>query len=448
MFFNRTILSKLREWKAKPDRKPLVLRGARQVGKTTAVEIFARDFDNYIYLNLELSEDRNIFKEDFSTDELFQAILVIKNKILNKGSTLIFIDEIQNSPIAVKKLRYFYEYKKELFVITAGSLLEIMLEREDISFPVGRIEFMYLYPLSFKEFLEAKKEHQALEMYDEIPIKSFAHEKILALFHEYTLIGGMPEVIRNYVTSGIVTSLKTVYESLMISYVNDAEKYARNQTMRHVLRHCLDSIPYESGNRIKFQGFGKSNYRSREVGEALRVIERAMLIYILYPTTSVDVPAIPDNKKSPKLQYIDTGLLNYLAGLQHNFFKYKDLHIFYRGIIAEHIVRQELIATDMESNRKPVFWVREKKQSSSEVDIVMNFKNYCIPIEVKSGKTGTLKSLHQFIDMAPHSFALRLYAGQFSIEDARTSQGKPFRLLNLPYFMAGNLDRYISTFFT
>lgn len=447
MFFNRTILGKLREWKIRPDRKPLVLRGARQVGKTTAIEMFARDFGNYIYLNLELFEDRNIFKEEFSIGELFQAILVIKNITLNEGTTLLFIDEIQNSPVAVKKLRYFYEDKKDLFVITAGSLLEIMLEREDISFPVGRVEFLYLYPLSFREFLEAKKEDQILEVYDDVPLKSFAHEKLLSLFHEYTLIGGMPEIIKNYIESGVVTSLKTIYESLMMAYVNDAEKYARNQTMRHVLRHCLESIPFESGNRIKFQGFGKSNYRSREVGEALRVIERAMLIYILYPTTSTEVPAMPDHKKSPKLQYIDTGLLNYFAGLQQNFFKYKDLHAFYRGIIAEHVVRQELIADEMETNQKPVFWVREKKQSNSEVDIVLNFKNYCIPVEIKAGKTGTLKSLHQFINKAPHSFAVRLHAGKLSVEEAKTIEGKPYRLLNLPYFMAGKLDAYIHTYF-
>ncbi len=441
--FNRSILNKLTEWKNKPDRKPLVLRGARQVGKTTAVEIFSRHFDNYIYLNLEIPEDRNIFKNELAVSELFEAILVIKNIILSKGTVLLFIDEIQNSPFAVKMLRYFYEQKKEIHVIAAGSLLEILLDRDAVSFPVGRIEYLYLYPLSFREFLEAEKESQLHTVYDSIPYKPFAHKKLLDLFHQYTLIGGMPEIIKKYTESGAVTSLKSIYESLMVSYINDSEKYARNQTMRYVLRHCLETIPFEAGNRIKFQGFGKSNYKSREIGEALRILEKAMLIHILYPTTSTELPAVPDHRKSPVLQYIDTGLINYFAGLQQNFFKYADLHNFYRGLIAEHIVRQEIIACDMETNHKPVFWVRDKKQSTSEVDIIQIYKNLCVPIEIKAGKTGTLKSLHQFINNTPHSFAVRLYAGDLKIDNAETLEGKKFRLLNLPYFLAGKLKEYV-----
>jgi hypothetical protein len=256
----------------------------------------------------------------------------------------------------------------------------------------------------------------------------------------------MPEVVKNYLESGSITLLKSVYESLMMSYINDSEKYARNQTLRHVLRLCIEAVPFEAGNRIKFQGFGKSNYKSREVSESLRLLERAMLIYILYPTTSTELPAMQDHKKSPRLQYLDTGLLNYFAGLQPNFFQYGDLHAFYRGLIAEHIVRQEIIAGDMESNRNPVFWVREKKQSNSEVDVVLKYKNLCIPVEIKAGKTGTLKSLHQFIDRVPHSFALRLYAGELTVEEAKTLAGKTFRLLNLPYFLAGKIEEYMEEY--
>ena len=361
--FNRSILSNLIEWKNKPDRKPLVLRGARQVGKTTAVEIFSGHFDNYIYLNLEVPEDMNIFKNEPAVKDLIETILVIKNIALREGSVLLFIDEIQNSPHAIKMLRYFHEQKKDIHVIAAGSLLEILLESDAASFPVGRVEYRYMYPLSFGEFLEAANESQLRAVYDSVPCKPFAHEKLLNLFHRFALIGGMPEIIKKYTGSGSVTSLKSIYESLMVSYLNDSEKYARNQTMRYVLRHCLEAIPFEAGNRIKFQGFGKSNYKSRETGEALRTLERAMLIHILYPTTSVELPAAPDYRKSPILQYIDTGLINYFAGIQQNFFKYGDLHAFYRGLIAEHIVRQEIIARDMETNQKPVFWVRDKKQS-------------------------------------------------------------------------------------
>lgn len=440
---NRKIILALRQWKNNPDRKPLVLRGARQAGKTTAVEIFSKEFENYIYLNLELKGDRDLFDEAMSIEEIFQAILVIKNIRLKNGNTLLFIDEIQNSPVAVKMLRYFYESLKEIFVIAAGSLFELMLEKSQISFPVGRVQFAYMYPLTFEEFLEANGEDQLLETFRATPVKSFAVSKLFESFHRYTMIGGMPEIVKQYSQNKDVLSLKPLYESLLTSYLDDADKYARNPAMRQVLRHCIESIPFEAGKRIKFHGFGNSNYRSREAGEALRTIERAMLLYLIYPSTSLQLPMMSDQKKFPKLQFIDTGLLNYFVGLQPMFFQYADLHSFYKGLIAEHIVRQELIAQDAEDNKKILFWVREKKQSNAEIDIVLPYKGYAIPVEVKSGKSGALRSLHQFVNDSVHPYAVRLYEGGFDITESRTPEGKPYKLLNLPYFLAGKLQDYL-----
>jgi len=444
--FKRKILKELQEWKISSNRKPLVLRGARQVGKSTAVHMFADEFENYIYLNMEVAEDRNIFREEYTIRELFQAILVIKNVSLGEGDVLIFIDEIQNSPVAMKMLRYFYEELEEIYVIAAGSLLEMMLGEEDISFPVGRVEFRYMYPLTFREYLEAREETKIAGEYDTVPLSRISHSRLLSLFHEYVMIGGMPEVVKRYIEGREVTALKSIYESLMIAYINDSAKYAANTTMRHVIRHCLETIPYEAGKRITFQGFGKSNYRSREVGEALRIVERAMILFLIYPSTSVEIPIVGDRKKSPKLQYLDTGLLNYYAGLQPNYFKYDDLHSFYRGIIAEHVVMQELIAHDSRSNQAPHFWVREKRQSTAEVDVIMQQGSRVIPVEVKSGGTGTLKSLHQFMKKASHDFAVRLYAGEFAIIDSETTEGKKFRLMNVPYYLAGKIYDYIDFF--
>jgi len=383
----RKIIDLLRKWKNKPHRKPLILRGARQVGKTTTVQMFSKEFNNYIYLNLELKKDRDIFNESLTVQEIFQAILVLKNIVLKNGKTLIFIDEIQNSTIAVKMLRYFYEEMTELYIIAAGSLFEIMLERHDISFPVGRVEFLYMYPFSFEEFLIAKNENRLLEVYRSVPVKQYAKSKLLNLFHQYTLIGGMPEIIREYINNADISALATIYESLITSYISDSEKYAKNPTMRNILRHCIESIPFESGKRIKFQGFSNSNYRSREISEALRIIERAMLIYLIYPSTSIQIPIITNYKKSPKLQLIDTGLLNYFVYLKPDFFRYENLHSFYRGLIAEHIVRQELITQNMYDNKKITFWVREKPQSNSEIDILVQYENFAVPVEVKSGKS-------------------------------------------------------------
>ncbi|MCI0496317.1 DUF4143 domain-containing protein, partial [candidate division KSB1 bacterium] len=275
------------------------------------------------------------------------------------------------------------------------------------------------------------------------PLKQFAHSSLLRLFHQFTLIGGLPEIVQKFINNENITALATTYESLLASFIGDSEKYAGNSTMRHILRHCIESIPFESGKRIKFQGFGNSNYRSREISEALRIIERAMLIYIIYPSTSTQIPITGDFTKSPRLQFIDTGLLNYFVGLQPDFFRYDNLHSFFKGLIAEHIVRQELIAHNMYENKKIMFWVREQKQSTSEVDILLQHQSYVIPVEVKSGKTGTLRSLHQFINQSNHPYAVRLYAGDLEIIDAVTPEGKPYKLLNLPYFLAGKIYDYL-----
>ena len=302
---------------------------------------------------------------------------------------------------------------------------------------------MYLYPLSFEEFLAASGEDQALKCYHTIPFPDFAFTRLLKLFHRYTLIGGMPEIARKYIENKDIAALAPVYQGLLVAYLDDVIKYARNTTMAQVIRHAIESAPLEAGQRIKFQGFGNSNYQSREMGEALRMLERAMLIYLLYPSTVTQPPVRPDLKKSPRLQFLDTGLINYFAGLQDYFFKMENLHSFYKGLLAEHIVGQELLALDMNTSRKPSFWIREKKQSNAEVDFIVPFKQHIIPVEVKSGKTGTLRSLHQFMIRADHPFAVRLYAGSFQKTQTSIPGGKSYTLLNLPYFLAGKLYDYI-----
>ena len=195
--FNRAILRELEKWAQKPQRKPLVLRGARQVGKTTAVNIFSKKFEQYIYLNLEISSERKLFENNYTIDKLIQAIFFEKNKKKSKGRTLIFIDEIQNSPNAVSMLRYFYESAKEFFVITAGSLLESLIDRQ-ISFPVGRVDYLYMKPLTFNEYVNVIEDKSIIEVLNQVPCPDFAHEKLLGLFYKYTLTGGMPEVVSVY----------------------------------------------------------------------------------------------------------------------------------------------------------------------------------------------------------------------------------------------------------
>ena len=441
--FLRNVLHQMESWAASPQRKPLILRGARQVGKTTAVDLFARDFDQYLYLNLEHREDADLFSRQRPIGELIQAIFFTRNVPLSSGRVLLFIDEIQHAPGAVAAMRDFYESAPHLHVIGAGSLLEAMIGTRQISFPVGRVQYLFMYPLTFDEFLQATGQEQARASYHQVPLPDFAADKLHRLFHQYALIGGMPEIVQTYADTGDLVSLSPLYQGLITAYLDDVSKYARNATLVEVIRHAIETAPFEAGKRIRFQGFGNSNYRSREMGEALRVLERAMLLYLLYPSTATRPPAMPDKKKLPRLQFLDTGLLNYAVGLQEYFFKHEDLQAFYRGLLAEHIVGQELLASDMRTGAKPVFWVREKKQSNAEVDFLLPRQRRLIPVEVKAGKTGTLRSLHQFMDRADHEYAVRLYAGAMEKTRVRTTQGREYTLLSLPYFLAGKLDAYV-----
>lgn len=441
--FPRAVDARLKAWMETKGRKPLILRGARQVGKTSAVKLFARHFDSFISLNLDLVADAALFRRRMDVRDLYQAILLKHRISASSGRILLFLDEIQSCPEAVDSLRYFHEDLPDVFVIAAGSLLEIALHESHIGFPVGRVAHLFMYPLSFREFLVATDAGPVVTAFDTLPVPAYAHPELLQLFHRYTLIGGMPEIIAEYAKNRDLTALKPVYDSLLTSYLDDVSKYARNTTMAAVLRHCIESAPFVAGQRIVFAGFGKSNYRSREVGEALRTLQRAMLLHLLYPSVGVEIPIMPDLKKAPRLQFLDTGLLNYFAGLQDEFFRHDDLHAIYKGMLAEHIVGQALIGMESNTRKKQCFWVRDKAQSQAEVDFVIQRRGYVIPLEVKSGTEGKLRSLHEFMDRCPHGYAVRLYAGPLELHVARTPMGKEYQLLNLPYFLASKVYEYV-----
>jgi len=440
--FNRSAISKLKEWAERRNRKPLVIRGARQVGKTTLVDMFSRDFYQYIYLDLETAEDRALFDKDYNIDELVDAIFFHKEKSKINARTLIFIDEIQNSPRAVASLRYFYEKKKDLYVISAGSLLETLIERQ-ISFPVGRVEYIPVYPLSFIEFLNAMGEKNMIEILNTIPFPDYAHDKLLSLFRLYTLIGGMPEAVQNYFENRDLVTLAPVYESFITSYKDDVEKYAKSQVHARILRHTIDHAFREAGNRITYRGFGNSNYKTREMSEAFRTLEKAFFLRLMFPVTSAKIPLIPNMRRSPKLYLLDTGIVNYAAGIRKAIFDSHTLTDAYEGKIAEHIVGQELTVLLNSLVHNIHFWTRENTDASAEVDFVYQYKGLIFPIEVKSGKIGKLKSIHEFIDRANHPYAVKVSSGKLSIEKAKTRTGKDFYLLSLPFYLVNKLDNYL-----
>lgn len=444
--FKRKIISELENWRVKPQRKPLVVRGARQVGKTTLVRLFAEQFDQYLYLNLEIPEDRLPFERYTNIETLVQNLFFIKNKSLElRKSTLIFIDEIQEVPEALNQLRYFYESSPEIAVIAAGSLLETIFDK-NIHFPVGRVEFIVVRAASFPEFLGALGEESALNEMRKIPAESYAHSRLLQLFHVYALIGGMPEIVSHYATHRDITALANIYDSLITAYLDDVEKYAMGSSQILHIRHAIRSSFLEAGKRIKFQGFGNSAYRSREMSESLRTLEKAMLLHLIFPTTSAMLPAMPDLKKSPRLQLLDTGLVNYFLGIQKEILGTSDLNDVYRGTMIEHLTGQELLTLGANVMSRLQFWVREKSGSSAEVDFLYSYQSMLIPIEVKSGVAGKLKSLHQFMELAPHALAVRVYAGEISITDSTTLSGKKYKLLNLPYYLVSQLEYYLDWF--
>ena len=438
--FKREILAELAKWKMKEFRKPLVIRGARQVGKTTAINMFSEQFDQYIYLNLEKEEERLLFEQNYPFTDLITNLFIYSGKRRNGGSTLIFIDEIQNSPKAIALLRYFYEEANDLFVITAGSLLESIMDRR-ISFPVGRVEYMAIHPCSFKEFLYATNNELLVTELEKPEVPAFLHNQLSAQFKKYATIGGMPEVLKLYASGTDISSLGPVYDSLIYSFSDDVEKYAVSSAQTTYIRHIIDHAFAMGGTKITFEKFGNSEYRSREMREAFRSLEKTMLIQIVYPSITLEVPVSPSLKRKPRLHVLDTGLINHARGLMGELVFNENIGDTHRGIIAEHITGQELLASNFSISNKLNFWVRDKKESSAEVDYILPWQGKLIPIEVKSGSIGKLKSLHQFMDRATHNIAVRVYQGEYLVQKAKTIAGKTFTLLNLPFYLVHRIEQ-------
>lgn len=445
--FQRNALYNLQKWAEKSDRKPLILRGARQVGKTTLVNEFSKEFNTYLYLNLEDQQATDLFNSTKTVQEVLIAIHLFCNKPRTEGRTLLFIDEIQNSVKAVALLRYFYESVPELYVVAAGSLLESLIDTH-ISFPVGRVEYMAIRPCSFYEFIGALGETELQKALLETSIPESIHEKVMGLFNTYTLIGGMPEVVRHYASHKDLVSINDIYESLISGYSDDVEKYTRNSTMTHVIRYILQIGWSFAAQCIKLGSFAGSSYKSREMGEAFRTLEKTMLLELAYPTVGAIPPIIPELRRAPKLLWLDVGLVNYSAKLQKEVFNSKDILDAWRGHIAEQVVAQELLASDYLVSHKRNFWVREKKGSDAEVDFIIQHESQIIPVEVKSGHNAKLKSLHQFMEQTNHNLAVRIWSKPLSIDAIQTQSGKKFTLINVPFYYIGRLDSILATYET
>ncbi len=445
--FKRNILNTLLIWKDKKERKPLIIRGARQVGKTSAVNLFAQDeFDSYLYINLEQEDNLALFSKTQPIKDIIQIIQIKYNKKIIPGKTLIFIDEIQNSDIAMGQLRYFYEEMPQLHVIAAGSLLEVKMKKEGFSFPVGRVEYCYMYPVTFDEFLRALGDLELLEYLDNVNADSIISEEIhqlsLKKFHEYMIVGGMPEAVSTYIKTKTYIDVDSVYESILTGFKDDVYKYssfAKSKYLQFVIEHA----PEYAGLPVKYEKFGRSSFRSREMSEAFDVLEKAMIISRVYSSYSKEIPILNNMKKLPKLIYLDIGLINYKLGVRKEIINIPDIGAVFHGQLSEQIVGQALQAFSMNKNENLSYWYRLNKGSISEVDYLVNINNKPVPIEVKSGKTGTLKSLHNFIDESNNNFAVRVYSGNLIQENIKTPKEKKYTLFSVPFYLLYRLEELV-----
>lgn len=443
--FQRNILKLLNIWKTSSSRKPLIIRGARQTGKTIAIEMFGRSYSNFISLNLERDKEKELFETASSVEKACQGIELLKGKNPLQPDTLLFIDEIQNSGRAISLLRYFYEDHPQIHVISAGSLLEAVMLKEGFSFPVGRVEFLYMHPLKFDEYLQASGNGTLLEKLDQATIKEppsdFIHNMAAELFNEYAFVGGMPAVVKDFIEKKSFTSIADIKESILTALKDDVGKYSRIAEGKY-LRHVIEYAPFAVGSRIKYEKFGNSVYRSREIKHAFELLEYAMILQRVYGSYATEPPIQPNFGVSPKLVYLDSGLVIHKLGLTLETRKETDLNSLFKGAFSEQIVGQELLSKNTRRKDTPCFWYRNVPGSVAETDYVYLYKNNIIPIEVKSGATGSMKSLYQFIKSSPSKCAVRIYSGKLQKEEIVFDATK-FTLISIPFYLLWQFDKIL-----
>ncbi len=388
-----------------------------------------------------MSESVRLFEMDIPLNDLVNMLFASSGKSQREGSTLIFIDEIQNSPKTIALLRYFYEQRPDLYVIAAGSLLENLVD-VNVSFPVGRVMYMALRPCSFYEFLGAMGKTNLLAVLSQKPEYTVAfHEQLIHQFNQYTIIGGMPEAVQRYAETQDIVAIEDVYETLVQAYKDDSEKYVRGNKLTEVVRFILSYGWGFSGETITLGNFANSGYKSREVGEAFRLLEKAMILELVYPVSSTQMPIIPETKRMPKLIWFDTGLVNYQAGIRKEIIGSTDMVDSWRGHLAEQITAQELLSIEDRVGQHRSFWARPN--NGAEVDFIFTHNSRLYPIEVKSGTNARLRSLHVFMDNSNIDTAIRVWSNPYSVDKVMTPNGKEYRLINLPFYLIGNLHQVL-----
>ena len=417
MYLPRNIDTELTAWRRQKSGKPLLLRGARQVGKSTAIRELAKQFEYFLEVNFEEQRQvHKLFEGDLEPKELCENLSILYNVPIVPGKTLLFFDEIQTCISAISSLRFFYEKYPELHIIAAGSLLEFALA-EIPSFGVGRIRSIFVYPLSFDEYLNGMGEKQLLEAKRKAtakkPLKEPIHEKLLTHVKRFLVLGGMPEVIASYVQNGNFNQCGQVLDDLISSLKADFAKYKKQVPFLRIAE-VFDSVVAQSGDRFVYaKAATETNHR--QVKEAVDLLTMAGLVIPVTHTAANGLPlgAEADSKKR-KMLLLDTGIFQRLLGLPISEILFENsFDAINKGAIAEQYVGLELLKSFSCYRQESLYyWHREAKSSNAEVDYIIQQNGNIVPIEVKSGKKGSMQSLFLFLSEKRAPFGIR-----FSLEN-------------------------------
>ncbi len=436
----RDIEKILNEWKFDKNRCPLLVRGARQVGKTYTITEFGNtEFHELITINFELNPEYKECFKTFEPENIIECISLLINKDIIEGKTLLFFDEIQECPEAIRSLRYFYEKKPGLHVIGAGSLLEFILSQENFRMPVGRVQYLYMKPLSFVEFLDAVKENKLREFIENLKpdstINDAIHDKLISIIKKYSIIGGMPAVVKEYIMTENLKKCIMRQTMIIQTFRDDFGKYA-NKTKFKYLQKLFYAAAKMVGKKFKYSHVDRE-IKSRELKNALELLEKSGIIYRVKKSRGGIAPTdFYSNERHFKILFVDIGLMQNICGISDEILIENNLLNVYSGAVAEQFVGQELIAYQ-EYYKEPsiYYWEREAKGSTAEVDYIIQIGSKVFPIEVKAGKTGRLKSLHIYLEKYSIPFGIKVSQQQKLIS-------KP--VLSIPFYLIKNLEDYIS----
>jgi uncharacterized protein len=451
----RDILLYLKEWKTRNNRNPLILRGARQVGKTYIIEEYARhEFKNLLGINLEEKPELKKLFFDNDVKRILTELSIILNEEISYGNTLFFIDEIQTCPEAIQSLRFFKEKLPELHVICAGSLLDHTLNEMNLPMPVGRVEFMYLYPMTFTEFLLALNQEKLISYISSFdfskPFSEVIHNQISQFLRFYFFIGGMPAVVRSYAEENKLAEIQRIHHNILTSIKYDFAKYGTRKQQEY-LQTVLTYCGRNPGRKIKYSNIDRDT-RSTFLKESIRKLELSRIVHTVKHTNAQKVPLATRSRDDVyKTIFLDIGFVNHFN--QIDLTELENLVTANEGTLAEQFVGQELLAQNPSwLDPQLYYWSREEKSSNAEIDFIFQHKNQIYPVEVKAGKTGTLKSMHLYLYEKKLKTGIRFNmdlptSGNFNtrINMPNKNAELSWRLLSLPLYMVSELKRILLT---